>query len=76
MVTKEEDRLRNKGAALKKIQEGLENRRPTVPLSSQDRKYGTKGSEYKPGATIKPPVGVEVPAIEESLYEDLPDDIV
>ena len=46
---------------------GRPKRQPEGP-PSQNRKYGTKGSEYRPGMRLKPK-GIEVPAVEESLMD-------
>ena len=48
----------------------LEKRKQPKGPPSQDRKYNTKGSEYRPGMKMKPK-GIEVPAIEESIKEDI-----
>ena len=49
----------------KQYDEYMKDRTP----KSQDRKYNTKGSDYKPGRRAQRPRAV--PAIEESIKEDI-----
>ena len=49
-------------------EEGKNYKKQPEGPPSQNRKYNTKGSEYRPGMRLKPK-GIEVPAVEESLMD-------
>ena len=56
------------GPPLKALEKRKQRKQPEGPPSGFNRKYNTKGSEYRPGMRLKPK-GIEVPAVEESLMD-------
>ena len=65
------------GPPLKALEKRKQRKQPEGPPSGFNRKYNTKGSEYRPGMRLKPKgsdrfkrTDREVPAVEESLMND------